>query len=266
MKHEATERAKMPKGTSAVLDSRSLQNSFSTLIPILKKGLRVLDVGCGTGAISAGIAEMVGEDGYVIGIDSSDHLIAKGKTDYSNIRNLALIEADLFTYNPGEKFDLVVSARVLQWLSNPEEALLRCKELVKPGGQVSVLDYNHKMIAWKPAPPASMMRFYNAFLNWRSDAGMDNEIADHLPAYFNKLGFHSIEHFNASEMYQKGEKCFVDKIGIWSKVAETRGLQMVQSGYISDNERMEAIEDYNVWIKDQAESMMMKLNEVRAKI
>ncbi|PSL48323.1 methyltransferase family protein [Chitinophaga niastensis] len=266
MKNEATERAKMPKGTSAVLDSRSLQNSYATLIPILKKGMRVLDVGCGTGAISAGIANVVGEEGYVVGIDSSDHLIAKGKADYAAISNLELIETDLFKYNPAEKFDLIVSARVLQWLSNPEEALLKFKDLLKPDGEISILDYNHTALEWKPAPPASMARFYKAFLNWRADAGMDNEIADHLAASFHQLGFHSITSLNANEVYKRGEESFIDKAGIWSKVAESRGLQMVEGGYITDEERMNAIADYNAWIADDAEWMMMKLNDIRAKI
>ena len=70
---EATERAKMPEGTSVILDNRTLQKDYSTLITALKSGLRVLDVGCGTGAISKGIAEMVGTNGYVVGIDSSEH-------------------------------------------------------------------------------------------------------------------------------------------------------------------------------------------------
>lgn len=266
MKNEATERAKMPEGTATVLDSRSLQNSYSTLIPILKKGMSVLDIGCGTGAISAGIAEMVGEEGYVIGIDSSDHLIAKGRERHLNVTNLELIETDLFKYKSTNKFDLVISARVLQWLSNPEKALLKFKELLKPNGQLSILDYNHRTLEWKPAPPASMTRFYNAFLDWRSDAGMDNEIAEHLPEYFTNLGFHSIESINANETYKKGDEDFIEKIGIWSKVAESRGLQMVKSGYINNNERIEAIEDYNLWIKDTAELMIMKLNDVRAKI
>jgi hypothetical protein len=103
-------------------------------------------------------------------------------------------------------------------------------------------------------------------LDWRSDAGMDNEIAEHLPEYFNKLGFHSIESINANETYKKGDEDFIEKIGIWSKVAESRGLQMVKSGYINNNERIKAIEDYNLWIRDTAELMIMKLNDVRAKI
>jgi len=266
MNNEAEKRAEMPKGTSAVLDSRTLQNSYSSLIPILKKGMRVLDVGCGTGAITAGIAEMVGDNGSVVGIDSSEHLIAKGNDYYQNVTNLELIAIDLFKYDPKEKFDLVVSARVLQWLSNPEKALLKLKDFLHPGGQISILDYNHKAIEWQPQPPASMIRFYNAFLNWRSDAGMDNEIADHLPEYFKSLGFHSIEIFPANEVCQRKDEDFLHKIGIWSKVAELRGPQMVESGSISDNDRIKAIADYDTWMKNNAELMILKLTEVRAKI
>lgn len=261
----ATERAKMPEGTSLVLDNRTLQKDYSTLITVLKSGLRVLDVGCGTGAISKGIAEMVGNNGYVVGIDSSKHLITKGKEDFKSITNLELISVDLFEYNPEEKFDLIVSARVLQWLSNPKEALIKFKEFLKPGGQISVLDYNHKMLEWKPEPPVTMKRFYKAFLDWRADVKMDNEIAEHLPEYFSELGFHSIEVLNSNEVYQKKEKDFTDRVRIWSHVANLRGREMVQSGYIRENERLQAIEEYDEWAKNKAELMIMKLKEIRAK-
>ncbi|MHB1920922.1 MAG: class I SAM-dependent methyltransferase [Chitinophagaceae bacterium] len=266
MKSEATSRAQMPKGTHVLLESRSLENSYPTLIPILKKGIRVLDVGCGTGSITAGIAKMVGPQGKVIGIDSSDHLIVRGKENYLTLKNLDFIETDLFKYFPDEKFDLVISSRVLQWLNNPREALVKCKELLVPHGQISILDYNHLGLEWKPEPPESMKRFYQAFLDWRSDAGMDNEITNHLPDYFSQLGFLSIEKLNADEVYQKGEKFFMNKIGIWSTVAESRGVQMVKNGYISENERIKTIEEYNSWIREKAEWMSMKLDDIRAKM
>lgn len=266
MSAEATEKAKMPEGTSAVLDSRTLQKDYPALIPLLKNGLRVLDMGCGTGAISKGIAEMVGKNGYVVAIDSSEHLITKGKKDWKSITNLELIAVDLFEYEPEEKFDLIVSARVLQWLSNPEEALIKCKEFLKPGGQISVLDYNHTMLEWKLEPPESMKQFYKAFLNWRADAGMDNEMAEHLPEHFKKAGFHSIEILPSDEVYQKGEDNFIDKAGIWLHVASLRGPQIVQKGYIIEEERLQAIEDYDIWIKNEAKSMIMKLNEIRGKM
>ena len=45
-----------------------------------------------------------------------------------------------------------------------------------------VLDYNLRKTTWEPAPPESVPAFYDAFLEWRAQAGMDNEMADHLEA------------------------------------------------------------------------------------
>ncbi|WP_281227647.1 class I SAM-dependent methyltransferase [Flavobacterium aquiphilum] len=111
--------------STKIFDDRSLTNDYRNLSSILKPGMKVLDVGCGTGAISKDIANIVGENGKVTGIDNTEGFILSGKESYQNITNLELIHVDLFDFNPEEKFDLIVSARVLQWLSNPKEALLK---------------------------------------------------------------------------------------------------------------------------------------------
>jgi ubiquinone/menaquinone biosynthesis C-methylase UbiE len=262
IKTDATQRAEMPVGATAVLDNRSVEKDYATLLPLLKKGLHVLDVGCGTGAITKGIAEIVGENGYVIGIDSSAHLIATGQNYCKEIPNLELIHLNLFEYQPVEKFDLIVSARTLQWLNNPKAAIEKMKTMLKPNGQLSILDYNHKGMEWKPKPPKSMVQFFKAFLNWRKDAGMDNEIAKKLPEYFQELGFKDIETVTANEIYKKTDPDFLAKIGIWSKVAATRGIQMVQDGYIEEAARLKAIEEYDVWTQTDAMYMIMKLKDV----
>jgi ubiquinone/menaquinone biosynthesis C-methylase UbiE len=250
--------------TTKIFDNRSLDADYATLISALKPGMRVLDVGCGTGAISKGIAERIGRHGHVTGIDNTEHFIKSGRETYSDIKNLELIHSDVFRFEPTEKFDLVVSARVLQWLNNPVEALSRFKQFLKPGGQVSILDYNHELLRWQPMPPESMLKFYATFLRWRADAGMNNHIADDLPQYFEQAGFNNIEIYNADEVYAKGQPGFLSKIGIWSKVAASK--QMVEEGYISNNDRLKAIEDYDNWIKTDAEGMTMVLREIRGTI
>ena len=174
--------------TNKIFDNRSLQVDYATLVPLLKEGLRVLDVGCGTGAISNGIAKLVGPTGCVIGIDNTEKFIISGKKSYKETVNLELIHSDLFNYDNDEKFDLIVAARTLQWLSNPLDALIKMKSLLKPGGQISILDYNHEKLEWDPQPPKSMQLFYAAFLKWRADAGMNNQIADDLAGYFQEAG------------------------------------------------------------------------------
>jgi len=174
---------------------------------------------------------------------------------------MELIYTDLFAYNPAEKFDLIVAARVLQWLNNPVGALKKMYALLKPGGTVSILDYNHEALEWRPQPPPSMLRFYATFLRWRGDAGMNNHIADDLPGYFAEVGFTDIEEFNADEVYQKGEPGFINKAGIWAKVAMS--TQMVEEGYIDNELRLLAIAEYTQWVENDAERMVMKLKEVR---
>jgi ubiquinone/menaquinone biosynthesis C-methylase UbiE len=247
-----------------VYNDRSLTNDYRHLYSILKPGMKVLDIGCATGFISKDIAAIVGPNGKVTGIDNTESLILSGKESHQNVTNLELIHIDLFDFNPEEKFDLIVSARVLQWLSNPKEALLKMKSLLKPNGQISILDYDHTNLDWNPSPPESMQAFYNTFLKWRQDAGMNNKIAEDLPHLLKEAGFHSIEKINSDELYNEERLDYKSKIGIWSKVAGS--LQMVEEGYLENDLRLKAIEEYNHWIETEAISMTMKLNEVRGKI
>ncbi|MDB5285190.1 MAG: methyltransferase [Mucilaginibacter sp.] len=249
------------QGTAKLFDERSLTADYATLSPLLQKGWSVLDVGCGTGAISKDIALKVGETGHVTGIDNTAYFIQSGKETYADVKNLELIHADMFVYNPMKKFDLIVAARVLQWLNNPQEAIKRLKSMLKLGGILSILDYNHEALEWQPQPPASMRQFYATFLRWRADAHMNNHIAEDLPEYFEQAGFSAIEILEANEVYKKGEDNFLSKVGIWAKVAQS--TQMVEEGYLDDNDRLKAIADYNEWIQSDAQLMIMKLKEVR---
>ena len=138
------------------------------------------------------------------------------------------------------------------------------KSLLKPNGSISILDYNHNNLEWAPEPPMSMKAFYKTFLRWRSDAGMNNGIADDLPDLMKEIGMVEIEKINSDEHYEKHRADFNDKVGIWSKVAGS--VQMVEEGYLENELRLTAIEEYNDWLENHAISMTMKLNEVRGRM
>ena len=65
----------MPSGSELFLDRRSLSTDHRALAAALAPGMSVLDVGCGSGAITRGIADAVGPTGSVVGTDINLSLI-----------------------------------------------------------------------------------------------------------------------------------------------------------------------------------------------
>src|ERR1700730_1628426 len=66
------------KGTTNTYDNRTAANSAKFLVNHLEPHMRILDVGCGPGTISCGLAELVPQ-GSVLGIDISPTLLDQAK-------------------------------------------------------------------------------------------------------------------------------------------------------------------------------------------
>ncbi|HEY0272830.1 MAG TPA: hypothetical protein VGC22_06565 [Chitinophaga sp.] len=83
---------------------------------------------------------------------------------------------------------------------------------------------------------------------------------------FAQLGLKNIQRIPANEVYRKGDHHFEEKAGIWTKVAERRGPQMVKDNYITETERLQAIEAYQAWVAHEAEWMILKLNDTQGSL
>ena len=255
----ARHRAQMPEGTSALLNARSLQSAHKRLAELLSPGLSVLDVGCGTGAITRGIAEAVAPNGTVVGLDANERLIEEARRLHGDVPGLTFQIGNICSLPFHDDFDIVTAARVLQWLADPTLALRNMIAATRPGGKILVLDYNHEKIVWEPEPPPSMQSFYAAFLHWRAEAGMDNAIADHIGDIFSNLGLHDIQQKMQYEQTKRGDEDFDTRIGIWASVAEVRGPQMVRDGFIAEVYRRAAERDYREWADTEAQRQTLYL-------
>jgi ubiquinone/menaquinone biosynthesis C-methylase UbiE len=130
----------MPTGTEGILDVRSLAANHATLAVLLRPGMTVLDAGCGTGAITRGIARAVSPGGTACGIDINAGLIARADAASAGQVNVRFEVADIREGRWETAFDIVTSSRVLQWLADPAGALAAMVRAARPGGTVAVLD------------------------------------------------------------------------------------------------------------------------------
>lgn len=234
-----------------ILDRRTLQRDHRLLAALLRPGMAVLDVGCGTGAITAGIANAVGDSGYVVGVDRDDALLELARAAHGAIANLRFEHADATELSYSGEFNVVTAARALQWMSRPEAAIAKMKQAAKPGGMLVVLDYNHRANAWRPDPPPEFLRFYSAFLAWRDANGWDNDIADHLPALLRDAGLIDIETYSQDEVAERGDPDFAERTAIWLQVIESVGPNVADGGFCSVPELHAALDAYTPWVKNQ---------------
>jgi len=230
-----------------ILGRRTLQRDHRCLAALLRPGLAVLDVGCGTGAITYGIAEAVAPDGYAIGIDRDSALLDLARGDHGAISNLRFEIGDVTTMSFTSQFDIVTAARMLQWIAQPGLAISNMVKAAKPSGMIVVLDYNHTGNVWEPDPPADFSRFYNAFLAWRQANHWDNQMAEHLPELFRSAGLHDIQSHVQDEVVKRGHLGFAEGAALWSEVIESLGDQLAQAGFCTLDQLRTARESFEPW-------------------
>lgn len=105
-----------------------------------KTGEHVLDLGCGGGATSLTIAELVGPGGSVTGIDISPDLIAKARerAEAADTRNATFECGDAASYKPEAAFDRMVSRFGSMFFPHPVEAFSNLHDCLKQGGRLDL--------------------------------------------------------------------------------------------------------------------------------
>lgn len=232
---------------SRILDRRSLSNDHRCLSSLLAPGMSVLDVGCGTGAITRGIAEAVGPGGIVVGVDRDEGLIERARVHGASLPNLCFEQADATRLDYDGRFDVVTAARTLQWIEDLPQAIRQMRQAARPGGLLVVLDYNHTHNSWDPAPPQEFAAFYATFLSWRASNGWDNEVANHCPALFEDAGLRDIRTEVQDETSRKGDADFLAKTALWTEVIDKLGLTLQTAGVCEPSLIDAARRSYDAW-------------------
>lgn len=105
----------------------------------IEKGMAVLDVGCGWGDMSLQVAEMVGPEGRVVGIDCVEAFLDEARKDAAakGLANVEFRRGDAEIALPENEFDYVVARFGTMFFTNPVAALRRMRLALKPGGKMT---------------------------------------------------------------------------------------------------------------------------------
>ena len=105
----------------------------------IAKGMKVLDVGSGAGDVALALAEFVGPEGTVVGVDLNPDILktAQARADAAGFSNIEFIAGDTRTLELPNDFDAVVGRLVLMYMADPVEALKHLATHLSPGGIVA---------------------------------------------------------------------------------------------------------------------------------
>ena len=170
--------------------SRSAANSAAYLLPHLQADMRLLDVGCGPGSISADFADVLAQ-GQVNAVDVSPESIAAAQAMYAR-DNLQFETASAYALPFADaSFDVVHAHQVLQHLADPERALREMVRVLKPNGILAVRDTAYNSMTWQPATPA-LQQWLDVYQAIATHSGGNPNIGPELQRLCEAVGFTDI--------------------------------------------------------------------------
>jgi SAM-dependent methyltransferase len=173
---------------------RTPENSAGYLLEHLTADAEILDIGCGPGTITAGLAELV-PDGRVVGIDAASDVLAEARREAGRrgLPNVSHEVGDVYRLAFADaSFDVVHAHQVLQHLSDPVAALGEMRRVCRPGGIVAARDSDYGGMIWFPED-AELAEWQLLYQRVARAIGGEPDAGRHLLSWARAVGFHQVE-------------------------------------------------------------------------
>ncbi len=221
---------------------RTAENSSAYLLPHLRPGQRLLDVGCGPGTITSDLALLVAP-GEVVGIDAAADVVAQAEEHACGlgVENLRFEVADLFALGfPDASFDVIHVHQVLQHLDDPVAALVELRRVLDPEGVLAARDSDYGAFTWAPSDPF-LDRWMELYFVVTERNGHDARIGPRLLGHAHAAGFSDVEVSSSTWTYADPEaRAWWG--GLWAdRVRYSRFAEQAVVYGLSDREELERI-------------------------
>jgi ubiquinone/menaquinone biosynthesis C-methylase UbiE len=183
--------ARLERRAKAV-DEVAARDAYLDLLEIAP-GEHILDVGCGSGAVTREIARRTGRRGLAVGLDPSRELLVvarelaqeAGVGDRVEFREGNTLELPF----PDSSFDAVLCVTVLSHVPRGEAAVPELVRVLRPGGRLGIFDLDTDMTAFTHPDRALTRRIVAA----ASDAtAVDGWLVRRLPSLFQRIGLRDV--------------------------------------------------------------------------
>jgi ubiquinone/menaquinone biosynthesis C-methylase UbiE len=146
-----------PHAQRTLVASRTAAQWVGFFLPHLRRGMNVLDCGCGSGSITVDLAEVVAP-GTVVGVDIDVHQLEAARTQAAQrgVTNVRFEVASIYALPFVEAaFDAALAHTLLIHLREPLQALKALRRVMKPGGVIAVADDDFSTRVMSPADPSA---------------------------------------------------------------------------------------------------------------
>jgi len=230
---------------------RTAANSAAYLLDSLQPNMKILDVGCGPGTITADLAAIVPE-GQVIGLEHAPEVLKQARSiaDERGLTNVRFEVGDVHALEyPDDTFDVVHAHQVLQHLGDPIQALREMRRVTKPGGIVAVRDSDYSSMTWYPEVDG-MEEWRQLYLKVARANGGEPNAGRRLHAWARKAGFDPSQ-ISATAgtwcYYTPEERAWWS--GLWADrtVGSSFARSAIDNGHASEDELHQVAEVWRKW-------------------
>jgi SAM-dependent methyltransferase len=189
----------------------------------LRPGARALEVGCGNGSMSAWLAGRVAPGGQAVAVDLDLSLVEAG------VPGLKLRRADILAgpVEPGG-FDLVTARAVLHHVADPAAAVANLVSSARAGAAILLIEPDFLPVS--VAEPAEIRAFWQGWLAWSREQGIDYFIGRRLPAMLARLGLAEVRATAETALYNGGSAW----AEYWRQTVTELRPRLVASGQLDD--------------------------------
>lgn len=233
---------------------RTAANSAAYLLPELRAGQSVLDVGCGPGTITADLAAAVAPGGQVTGVDASEDILGPARAVAAERRldNVRFAAADVHALDfPDDSFDVVHAHQLLQHVGDPVRALREMRRVCRPGGVVAARDSDYAAMTWYPHLPA-LDDWLDLYRRVARANGGEPDAGRRLHVWAREAGFADVTATTGTWCFRTPEERAWWS-GLWAErtVASDYARRAVEGGHASESELHRIADGWRAWGADQ---------------